>query len=122
MPDFLEVWLEKHPECQVLVDEETRKVIEKEAKYDIRLSSGEEHALLWLYYDHGGAVLSTVIDGPATKDCFGDIETPGERVIKKLIKKGYVVLTEEDDEDDLDLTPMYQLTDEGEALVKTIPR
>jgi len=86
------------------------------------LSSSEQHALLWLYYDHGGAVLSTVIDGPATKDCFGDIETPGERVIKKLIKKGYVVLTEEDDEDDLDLTPMYQLTDEGEALAKTIPR
>jgi hypothetical protein len=86
------------------------------------LSSGEQHALLWLYYDHGGAVLSTTIDGPATKDCFGGIEIPGERVIKRLIKKGYILLTEEDDVDDIDPTPMYQLTDEGEALVKNIPR
>jgi hypothetical protein len=86
------------------------------------LSSSEQHALLWLYYDHGGAVLSTVIDGAATKDCFGGIEIPGERVMKKLIKKNYILLTEEDDVDDIDPTPMYQLTDEGEALAKTIPR
>jgi hypothetical protein len=81
------------------------------------LSSGEQHALLWLYHDHGGAVLSTVIDGPATKNCFGDIEIPGERVMRKLIKKELVFLTEEDE-----YTPMYQLTDEGETLAKTIPR
>jgi hypothetical protein len=41
MPDFLEVWLEKHPECQALVDEETRKVIEEEAKY-----AGEDYSTL----------------------------------------------------------------------------
>ena len=86
------------------------------------LSSGEEHALLWLYYDHGGAVLYTTIDGPATKDCFGGIEIPGERVIRNLIKKGYVELTDEEDVDGIDPMPMYQLTDEGEALAKTLPR
>jgi hypothetical protein len=84
------------------------------------LSANEQFALCWLYYQHNGSVLSTMIDGAAIKGPYG-VEVPGERTIKSLIKKGLIFITEEEELDGVTFTPSYYLTEEGESLVKTLP-
>lgn len=80
--------------------------------------SESEFTALQMLQDGGGAILITDIDTETRKDIFGFV-IPGERVFKKLIKKGFLFITEEEtDEDGFDWTPMYQITDKGEAAYK----
>lgn len=61
----------------------------------------------------GGSILTTWVNETNTK---GDIDeiTPGIRVYKKLEKKGFVIITEEDVGDDgFEFTPMIELTEMG---------
>lgn len=82
----------------------------------MKLSKNEEFALFWLHFYNGGAILSTQLESSATIGVFGETEVPSSRVMNKLVKKDLVLLTEEDDE----WTPMYQITEEGEKLAKTL--
>ena len=61
-----------------------------------------------------------MIDGAAVKGPFG-VEVPGERTIKSLMKKGLILMTEEEELDGVTFTPSYDLTEEGEKIVKTLP-
>lgn len=69
---------------------------------ETKLSMREIEALEWMRKQE--AVLVTRIDDEE-RDCFGSLIRPSERVIKSLVKKGLVYITEEDG----DWTPMYQV-------------
>lgn len=83
----------------------------------IELTVGEVEALEWLNY-RGGVLISEVED-KAVKGCFNETVIPGRRVINRLIKKGLVFMTEEEDTIE-QWTPMYMLTPEGEEVLKQL--
>ena len=67
-----------------------------------------------------GGLLTSWVNETNSKDEFGGI-VPGIRVYKKLDKKGFVIITEEEiGEDGFEFTPMIDLTDPGkEILIRT---
>lgn len=65
----------------------------------------------------GGGLLTSWINETNSKDEFGAI-VPGIRVYKKLDKKGFVIITEEEiGEDGFEFTPMIDLTDLGKEIL-----
>lgn len=83
------------------------------------LSESEKVALKYIAQNR--AVLVTQVPEKNDRGHFGDI-IPGIRVYKALDKKGLVLITEEEpDEDGFEWTPMIEITDAGSAMAKTLP-
>ncbi len=80
----------------------------------IELGQTELASLRWLKWR--GGVCAYHVEGPQKLGIFGELITPGTRTLNKLVKKGLVILTEEDGE----FSPMYDITDLGEEVLKQI--
>ena len=78
----------------------------------IELTSSELQALRWLKWK--GGVCEYVIGDKTELGIWNEIEVPGKRLLGKLIKKGLVMLTEEEGE----FSPMYDITDKGMEVLK----
>lgn len=83
---------------------------------DVKLSVSEQKALLWLSVREGIYIYH--VPAKNELDEFGDL-VPGITLIKKLDKKGFALITEEEPmEDGFEFTPTVELTDEGRMYLK----
>lgn len=64
----------------------------------VKLSEAEEAALDFLK-QHGGSVLTSKVPDTTTRDFMGQVEA-GMNIYKKLERKGYVIITEEEPMED----------------------
>lgn len=78
----------------------------------VELGQAELESLRWLKWR--GGVCTYHIEGPQQLGLFGELITPGTKTMTKLVKKGLVLLTEEDGE----FSPMYDITALGEEVLQ----
>lgn len=78
----------------------------------IDLKPKELETLRWLKWK--GGVCNFAVDDEVVLGVWGEIEVPSRRMLGRLVKKGLVMLTEEDG----DWSPMYDLTELGEEVLK----
>jgi hypothetical protein len=84
----------------------------------MQLSEAEYNALR--YVNRHGSILVTKIDSKNSRDVFGEI-VPGMAVFKKLEKKGLLVFTEEDeDEEGFAFTEEVYITELGVKTAKAL--